>query len=201
MQFPRLINFIYGLPQKCYTKINYFINNYCCWQKRGITQEMEIERKFTIKQLPEELDKYPSRYIEQGYLNALPVVRVRKEDDEYYLTYKGSGMMAREEFNLPLTKDAYYHLREKTDGKIISKRRYLIPLPNPAVQEGSRKPPADYSLTIELDVFDPPFAPLIMAEVEFGSKEAAEAFVPPDWFDEDVTYRQEYHNSYMALQT
>ena len=162
---------------------------------------MEIERKFTIKQLPEELDKYPSRYIEQGYLNALPVVRVRKEDDEYYLTYKGSGMMAREEFNLPLTKDAYYHLREKADGKIISKRRYLIPLLNPAVQEGCRKPPADYSLTIELDVFDPPFAPLIMAEVEFGSKEAAEAFVPPDWFDEDVTYRQEYHNSYMALQT
>ena len=162
---------------------------------------MEIERKFTIKQLPEDLDKYPFRYIEQGYLNALPVVRVRKEDDEYYLTYKGSGMMAREEFNLPLTKDAYYHLREKVDGKLISKRRYLIPLPNPAVLEGCRKPPADYSLTIELDVFDPPFAPLIMAEVEFGSKEAAEAFVPPDWFDEDVTYRQEYHNSYMALQT
>ena len=37
-----------------------------------------------------------------------------------------------------------------------------------------------------------------MAEVEFGSREAAEAFVPPDWFDEDVTYRKEYHNSFMA---
>lgn len=162
---------------------------------------MEIERKFTIKQLPENLESYPFHHIEQGYLNAAPVVRVRKEDDEYYLTYKGSGMMAREEFNLPLSQEAYYHLREKTDGKIISKRRYLIPLPNPAVQEGSRKPPADYELTIELDVFDPPFAPLVMAEVEFGSREAAEAFVPPDWFDEDVTYRKEYHNSYMALET
>lgn len=162
---------------------------------------MEIERKFTIRQLPENLEGYPSHHIEQGYLSDSPVLRVRKEDDEYYLTYKGSGMMAREEYNLALTKEAYYHLREKVDGKIISKRRYLIPLPNPAVQEGCRKPPADYSLTIELDVFAPPFAPLIIAEVEFGSKEAAESFLPPDWFDEDVTYRKEYHNSYMALQT
>ena len=65
---------------------------------------MEIERKFTIKQLPDNLDSYPFHHIEQGYLNAAPVVRVRKEDDEYYLTYKGSGMMAREEFNLPLSR-------------------------------------------------------------------------------------------------
>ena len=161
---------------------------------------MEIERKFTIKKLPADLEKYPSHHIEQGYLCTSPVVRVRKEDDEYIITYKGSGMMAREEHNLALNKEAYYHLREKADGNIISKRRYLIPLTNPAFREGFPPPPADYELTIELDVFDTPFAPLIMAEVEFGSKEAAEAFVPPDWFDEDVTYRKEYHNSYMALQ-
>ena len=42
-------------------------------------------------------------------------------------------------------------------------------------------------------------ADLIIAEVEFGSKDAAEAFVPPDWFYEDVTYCKEYHNSYMAM--
>ncbi len=163
---------------------------------------MEIERKFTIKELPADLESYPFRHIEQGYLNTSPVVRVRREDDEYYLTYKGSGMMAREESNLPLTKEAYYHLKEKADGRIISKKRYLIPLPHPSFQErrGFPCPPADYSLTIELDVFDPPIAPLIMAEVEFGSREAAEAFIPPDWFDADVTYCPEYHNSYMALQ-
>ena len=109
-------------------------------------------------------------------------------------------MMAREEHNLALNKESYYHLREKVDGNIISKKRYLIPLAHPEFRPGFQQPPADYSLTIELDVFDPPFAPLILAEVEFGSKEAAEAFVPPDWFLEDVTYRQEYHNSYMAMQ-
>jgi len=162
---------------------------------------MEIERKFTIRQLPENLESYPFRHIEQGYLNTSPVVRVRKEDDEYYLTYKGDGMMAREEHNLALNKESYYHLREKVDGNIISKRRYLIPLEHPHFCKGLPTPPDDYSLTIELDVFDAPFAPLILAEVEFGSREAAEAFVPPDWFEEDVTYCQQYHNSYMASQS
>ncbi len=162
---------------------------------------MEIERKFTLKELPEDLEQHPFRHIEQAYLCASPVIRVRKEDDSYYLTYKGSGMLAREEHNLTLTEDAYYHLREKADGRIISKKRYLIPLHNPSFREGFPAPPDDYELTIELDVFDPPIAPLIMAEVEFGSREAAEAFLPPDWFDEDVTFRSEYHNSSMALQT
>ena len=160
---------------------------------------MEIERKFTLKQLPADLENYPFHHIEQAYLNVDPVVRVRKQDNEYYMTYKGKGMMAREESNLALNKDAYYHLREKADGNIISKKRYLIPLHNPGFKAGFPTPPEDYTLTIELDVFDPPFAPLTVAEVEFGSKEAAEAFVPPEWFDEDVTYHPEYHNSYMAL--
>lgn len=89
---------------------------------------MEIERKFTVRKLPDNLDSYPFHIIEQAYLNTDPVVRIRREDDAFYLTYKGKGMMAREEYNLPLNKDSYYHLLEKADGNIISKKRYLIPL-------------------------------------------------------------------------
>ena len=148
---------------------------------------MEIERKFIPKRLPKNLHQYPFHEIEQGYLCTSPTIRIRKMDDAYFLTYKSLGMMAHEEYEMPLTKESYLHLREKTDGFLITKRRYLIPL--------------NKSLTIELDIFDPPLAPLVIAEVEFGSKEAAEVFLPPAWFDEDVTYRQEYHNSYMALQT
>lgn len=159
---------------------------------------MEIERKFTLKSLPENLEQYPFHKIEQAYLNTNPVVRVRREDDEYYMTYKGKGMLAREEINMVLNKEAYYHLRSKADGNIISKTRYLIPLKSPGFKEGWPAPPPDYTLTIELDIFDSPFAPLIMAEVEFWSKEAAESFVPPDWFDKDVTYDETYHNSYLA---
>ena len=160
---------------------------------------MEIERKFIINKLPENLADYPHRHLEQAYLNVEPVFRVRKEDDTYYMTYKGRGMMAREEYNLALDEASYYHLREKADGNIISKTRYLIPLKNPGFREGFPTPPEDYTLTIELDVFEPPFAPLNVAEVEFGSKEAAESFLPPEWFGEEVTYRNEYHNSYLAM--
>ena len=149
---------------------------------------MEIERKYLVKELPERYEEFPGRQIEQAYLCTDPVVRIRQDGEEYYLTYKSKGVLAREEYNLPLTKEAYEHLLPKADGIVLSKTRYRIPI------EGTR-------LTIELDIFDPPFAPLVIAEVEFGSEEAAEAFLPPDWFDEDVTYRQEYHNSYMALQS
>lgn len=143
---------------------------------------MEIERKFTIKELPD-LSKYSFHIMEQGYLNTDPVVRVRKEDDTYYLTYKGKGLLAREEYNLPLTEDAYYHLVEKADGIIIRKKRYLIP----------------YEIyTIELDVFDEPYENLIIAEVEFDSEEEATAFQPPSWFDVDVTLERRYHNSNLS---
>lgn len=158
---------------------------------------MEIERKFTLKKLPENLDSYPYHIIEQAYLNTNPVVRVRKEDDHYYMTYKGKGLMAREEYNLPLDEGSYQHLLSKADGNIISKKRYVIPIENP--QFASDYVPSSVpSLVIELDVFAPPFAPLIMAEVEFPDVEMANAFVAPDWFDEDVTQDPAYHNSNMS---
>ena len=158
---------------------------------------MEIERKYTLKKLPENLESYPCRIIEQAYLNVNPVVRVRRDNDDYYLTYKGSGMMAREEFNLPLNKESYEHLLEKADGNIISKKRYVLPIDNPQFADGFI-PDANLKLEIELDVFSAPFAPLIMAEVEFPSIEMANAFIAPDWFDEDVTLNPEYHNSNMS---
>ena len=145
---------------------------------------MEIERKYLLKELPE-LQKYEFHKIEQAYLCTAPVVRVRREDEKYYMTYKGGGMLAREEYNLPLTAESYEHLKAKADGNVISKTRYLIPL---GIED----------LVAEVDVFEPPFAPLIMAEVEFESEEQANTFVAPNWFGEDVTFDGRYHNSYMS---
>ena len=87
---------------------------------------MEIERKFLIRQLPEHLEQYPCLSIEQGYLCTDPVVRIRKQNDSYFLTYKSGGLMAREEYNLPLTAEGYAHLRPKADGLLITKKRYLL---------------------------------------------------------------------------
>ena len=76
---------------------------------------MEIERKFLISKenLPSNLDSYPHHKLEQGYLSTSPVVRIRKEDDNYYLTYKSKGLMTREEYNLPLTREAYERLKPR----------------------------------------------------------------------------------------
>ena len=49
---------------------------------------MEIERKFLVTDLPFPLEQFPFHVIEQAYLCTEPVIRVRREDDTYYLTYK-----------------------------------------------------------------------------------------------------------------
>ena len=145
---------------------------------------MEIERKFLIQKMPEHPEQYKSHLIEQAYLNVRPVVRVRREDENYYMTYKGSGMMVREEYNLPLTKDAYEHLIVKVDGTVISKTRYRIPIGN--------------DLTAELDIFDGALNGVLLVEVEFPDEAAARSFIPPKWFGEDVTLDPRYHNSNMS---
>ena len=145
---------------------------------------MEIERKFLIAKLPENLEGYPSRTLEQAYLCTEPVVRVRRSGDTYTLTYKSKGLMSREEYNLPLTAESYEHLKQKADGNIIRKQRYRIPL-----EDG---------LIAELDLFAPPFETLTLAEVEFSSEQQALDFVPPEWFGEEVTWSTEYHNSTLS---
>lgn len=162
---------------------------------------MEIERKFTVKKLPESLSQYPCHIIEQAYLNTDPVVRIRRQDDDYYLTYKGKGLMAREEYNLPLNEPSYYHLRDKADGNVISKKRYVIPIDNPTFVSDCIENIDQISLCVELDIFETPFAPLVIAEVEFPSEETANAFIPLDWFDQDVTNDPSYHNSNLSRRT
>ena len=159
---------------------------------------MEIERKFTVKELHEDLEKYPCHIIEQAYLNTDPVIRVRRQDDEYYMTYKGKGLLAREEYNLPLNETSYYHLREKADGHVISKKRYVIPITDPTFTSDNFENIDQLGLCVELDIFDAPFAPLVIAEVEFPSEEMANAFLPLDWFAQDVTHDPAYHNSNMS---
>lgn len=145
---------------------------------------MEIERKYLIDTIPFNLNNYKCLLIEQGYLSTDPVVRVRRQNDDFYLTYKSKGLLAREEYNLPLNAQSYEHLIKKSDGIIIRKKRYLIPLTD--------------TLTIELDIFEGNYEGLMLAEVEFPSLEDAKNFVPPEWFGQDVTFDSKYHNSTMS---
>lgn len=108
---------------------------------------------------------------------------MRRSDNEYYMTYKSKGLMVREEYNLPLTRESYEHLLAKADGAVIKKKRYLIPYED---------------RTIELDIFEGNHEGLILAEVEFETEDMANVFTAPDWFGEDVTFSSKYHNSTLS---
>ncbi|MBR6364716.1 MAG: CYTH domain-containing protein [Lachnospiraceae bacterium] len=195
---------------------------------------MEIERKYLVDLSGIDIEAYPSKELEQGYLSTIPVVRVRREGEEYYLTYKSGNGLVRVEENLPLTKESYEHLLEKADGYVITKRRYRIPveaffdeeerqarvdtvykktcedrshdepkedLAGNDLGAGSSAAQKEYlpdGKTVELDVFSGEFEGVVVAEIEFPTKEAADAFVMPKRFRKEVTFDPRYINAEMS---
>ena len=71
-----------------------------------------------------------------------------------------------------------------TAGRRLEKTRYVIP--------GSGE------LTIELDVYSGGLSGLIVAEVEFASEDAADAFQPSEWFGSEVTDDGRFKNQQLA---
>ncbi len=152
---------------------------------------MEIERKYAVKQMPENFMNYPCKKIEQGYLCNNPTVRIRKSNEDYILTYKSKVKNKKEgsaifnnEVELELTEEAYKRLLLKIDHNPVTKSRYLIPLTG--------------GLTAELDVFGGKLQGLIIVEVEFPDEQASNEFVPPDWFGKDLSSDRRYSNYYLS---
>ncbi|HBA97929.1 MAG TPA: adenylate cyclase [Lachnospiraceae bacterium] len=150
---------------------------------------MEIEKKFLVKTLPSDMAQYRKKDIEQGYLCLNPVVRIRKSNDDYILTYKSlaenhADVRINNEIEASLTKEGYEHLRKKTDGYIIEKTRYIIPLPD--------------GHTGELDIFHGRLKGLYFIEVEFTDEKDAAGFVTPEWFGANVSGDERYANSYLS---
>jgi CYTH domain-containing protein len=154
---------------------------------------MEIERKYAIHHLPGDLSGYPQKKIEQGYLCHKPTLRIRKSNDDYILTYKSkfgieekgaNSALINNEVELPLTEEAYFELKAKTDGCIIRKTRYLIPL-----KQG---------LTAELDVFEGNLTGLSFIEVEFPDEITADEFEPPEWFGKELSGDKRFSNYHLS---
>lgn len=144
---------------------------------------MEIERKYIIEETPKNLKVFSSKNIKQGYISTSPVIRIRQLGEDYILTIKGKGMLAREEYELNICESEFYTLSKKVEGIVIDKTRYYIPF-------GKH--------TIELDLFHKDYEGLVLAEVEFETLDDANNFIPPDWFGEDVTHLTKYHNSTLS---
>jgi CYTH domain-containing protein len=148
----------------------------------------EIERKFLVKNLPPALDGYRRRVILQGYLvteeNDLEI-RLRKSNENHYLTIKRKFGLDRDEFDIPLSEEKWRELWPLTEGRRLQKLRFDIPA-------GER--------TIELDVYQGQNDGFVVAEVEFPSIEAAREFAPPPWLGREVTGEPEYGNRRRAIE-
>lgn len=154
---------------------------------------MEIERKFIPSSIPDEFLQDKCYLLEQAYVQTSPVIRVRQKatiidgtptDSSYILTVKSSGMMARQEFELPLAENEYKELLSKASGNIITKHRYVHPITD--------------TLKLELDIFDGIFKGLVIAEIEFPDEETAKKYTPPSFLGEEVTFDSRFHNSNLS---
>ncbi len=149
---------------------------------------MEIEKKYLLNNLPDNLENYENYTIEQAYLSDAPVVRVRKKisssENVFFLTVKSSGMFAREEVESAISETTYANFLKEVKGNVIAKQRYILPLSD--------------GLKAELDLFKGIFEGVSIVEVEFPNEECAKKFTPPPYFGDEVTFDKRFHNSNMS---
>lgn len=149
---------------------------------------VEIERKYLVVAPPEDLSGQSSEAIRQGYLDREAggtSIRLRQRGEAYVLTVKQGSGLRRAEVEVTLGKAQFDALWPLTEGRRLSKTRYYL---------------AHGAHTIECDVFHERLEGLVLAEVEFDSEQAAEAFQPPSWFGRDVTGEDAYGNHALAVQ-
>ena len=143
----------------------------------------EIERKFLIKSLPEDMSGTTMR---QGYLQpekerAVRIRTVEKDGSKKgILTIKGMGSksgMSRYEFETEIPVPDADHLLSLCDQPLIEKTRFKYD------HEG---------LTWEIDEFHGVNEGLVVTEVELESED--QQFNKPDFVGEEVTGQVKYYN-------
>jgi CYTH domain-containing protein len=144
----------------------------------------EIERKFLVSAIPDDLGR--GVRILQGYLPLTgedTELRVRRKGDATVLTVKRGHGLDRGEQEVAIGAEVFEALWPLTEGRRIEKTRYELP---------------HGAAMIELDEFGGELAGLLVAEVEFDSVEASEAFDAPGWLGLEVTDDPAYTNRVLA---
>ena len=150
-------------------------------------KDIEIERKFLVKDGRYKELAFASSRIRQGYICSGHgrTVRVRIRDTRGYLTIKGpstNGGLSRYEFEKEITLDDAEHLMQLCEPGLIDKTRYLV-------KSGKH--------TFEVDEFYGENEGLVIAEVELDYED--EPYEKPDFIGEEVTGDKRYYNSYLRL--
>jgi len=149
---------------------------------------VEIERKFLVAEVPGDLGRHPAQPVRQGYLAIEPggsEVRVRRIGDATVLTVKRGAGRTRVEEEVAIDAAAFDRLWPLTEGRRVEKVRHRVP--------------AGDGLVLEVDVYEGALAGLVVAEVEFASETAADAWAPPAWLGPEVTTDERYKNHRLAL--
>ena len=145
----------------------------------------EIERKFLVEQLPQELEIDTEDEIEQGYLaTGEDEVRLRRRGDRFLITAKRGHGLVRDEVEVPLGRESFEDLWAMTEGRRLEKTRLTTDI------DGNMA---------EIDVYKGPLDGLMTAEVEFRDIDAADAFSPPAWFSRELTGDARYSNLRLAM--
>jgi adenylate cyclase len=105
------------------------------------------------------------------------------ENTRYFETYKGSGHLQRTELEIELGHDQFSTLWPGTENRRLEKIRYQI-------REAGQK--------IELNEFRGNLEGLVLAEIEFPSRQKSREFEPPNWLGEEVTEDSRYKNQNLA---
>lgn len=143
----------------------------------------EIERKFRVRDAPQDLPG--GTRLRQAYLAVDGDVEVRLRDrgGTPVLGVKGGHGVERSEVEVEIDRTSFDELWSLTADRRVEKTRYLLPA-------GEH--------TAELDVYAGPLEGLRVVEVEFASRDEADAFVPPAWFGDELTGDPRWSNAALA---
>jgi CYTH domain-containing protein len=146
-----------------------------------MVEEIELERTYLLKRLPEGIERCESYEILDIYLPSSsrhPILRIRRAGKSMAITKKhpmeGKDLSRQLEQTIPLNEDEFGELSSLA-GKRVRKTRYKY-------DSGGR--------AAEIDVFKDGLQGLALADFEFGSAEEMAAFEMPDFCLAEVTQEE-----------
>ncbi|MFY9228435.1 MAG: CYTH domain-containing protein [Candidatus Microsaccharimonas sp.] len=151
--------------------------------------EIELERTYLVKALPDNLDTFPSEIIHDIYVPAEafhPHLRLRHRGSRYEITKKvptdGTDSSKQFEHTIELEKEEFEALA-KAPSKEIKKQRYTVEI------DGRHA---------ELDVYLDKLAGLVVIDFEFDNEDEMRAFHTPDIALADVTQDETIAAGFLA---
>ena len=156
--------------------------------------KQEIERKYAVNYLPEDLKIKDIIDIEQAFIyrDINTIIRIRKIQNkknnsiEYIYTVKTKGDIEYGEnfekianvyeIENSIQENEYNELIKNKISNVIRKTRIVIPIEN--------------NLHVEMDVYYEYLDGFLTAEIEFQNKHIANTFQKPKWLGEEIGYKE-----------